>query len=146
MLAPANLSTRPYRIQIVHCPPAPARPYYLRWYSSQGNLEGWLFLGEADDKVGVEGAVSLAREDGTTEAISKPLTETVTVRAGNLSTAQHRGLVTILSAPQVYLQAPDGTRTPVYVVDNSAGSRSTSEGRHVLEIALLLPAANSLTN
>lgn len=135
-----------YRVAIRPCPPAPARPYYLRWLSALGNWEGWLFSGEADTKNGVSEASSTTSQEGITTALARAGQEAVTVRAGGLTTAQHRALATILTSPQVYLEGPDGARLPVYLVDNSSTSRSTSEGRHVIQLDILLPAANSLTN
>lgn len=142
-LAPRS---QPYGIKIRHCPPAPGRPYYLRWQTWLGNWEGWLFSGEADTKVAQDAPVSLATEDGNTLAIAKPGAETLTLRAGNLSTAQHRAICTLVTAPQVYLQAQNGALTPVYVADNSAGSRTTTDSRHTFQVDIILPAANSLTN
>jgi hypothetical protein len=73
-------------------------------------------------------------------------TDTLTVRAGDLSTAQHEALSTILDSPQVYRQFSSGLRIPVLVSASATAPRTSADGKHELELEIKLPARNSLTH
>lgn len=137
--------TQAYTIQLRHC--GPTRSTYLRWQSANGNWEGWLFDGEADSKLSLDSSSSYSPADSSAEvAIARAGKDVVTLRAGNLTAAQHKALSTIITAPVVFIQELNGTRTPVLVAENATAARATSDGRHVLSIDILPPPPNSLTN
>lgn len=138
--------TAPYYVALRHC--SPVRGVYLRWLSAPGgNWEGWLFEGEADTKYSLDSATSYSPADSSSQvALQRPLQEVLTVRAGNLSQAQHTALSSILSSPAVFIQERSGARTPVLVADNAAAARTTADGKHVLSIEIQPPAPNSLVN
>jgi hypothetical protein len=130
------------QLQLV-CAPAE----YLRWLSPLGTWEGWAFAGDVDTKTDSTDATDAATADGrATVAVRRAATDTLTVRAGDLSEAQHQALSTLLDSPQVYRQLPDGRRQPVLVVANSSLSRTSADGRYELELSLKLPARNALTH
>ena len=127
--------------------PACGAPEYLRWLSPLGTWEGWAFTGDVDTKTDVADASDAATADArATVAVRRPAADTLTVRAGDLSEAQHVALTTLLDSPQVYRQFADGRRQPVLVVANSNVSRTSADGRHELELSLKLPARNALTH
>jgi hypothetical protein len=89
----------------------------------------------------------VATADGrATVAVRRPATDTLTIRVGDLSKAQHQALSTLLDSPQVYEQLASGRRIPVLVVPNSSVSRTSADGRHALELRLKLPVCNALTH
>jgi hypothetical protein len=79
-------------------------------------------------------------------AVRRAGVDTLTVRAGDLSEAQHQALSTILDSPQVYQQFADGSRQPVLVAANASATRTSSDGRYQLELDVKLPARNALTH
>ena len=120
---------------------------YLRWLSPLGTWEGWLFAGDVDTKTDITDATDISTTDGRAQvAVRRAGLDTLTVRAGDLSTAQHAALSTILDSPQVYQQFANGARLPVLVAANASVSRTSSESKHELELALTLPARNALTH
>jgi len=120
---------------------------YLRWLSPLGTWECWLFLGDYDNKIEVAEATDISSADQRTSvAVRRAGTDTLTVRAGDLSEAQHQALTTILGSPQVYQQFADGSRQPVLVAANASATRTSSDGRYQLELDVKLPARNSLTH
>jgi hypothetical protein len=136
----------PLTLQIEQCS-ALDNVYYLRWLSPMSTWEGWLFAGDVDTKTDITDATDLSTADGrATVAVRRAGTDTLTVRAGDLSDAQHEALSTLLDSPQVYRQLPGGAKLPVLVVANSSLSRTSSDGRHELELAIKLPARNALTH
>lgn len=127
--------------------PVCAAPEYLRWLSPLGTWEGWVFAGDVDTKTDVAEATDAATADGrSTVAVRRPAADTLTVRAGDLSEAQHAALSTLLDSPQVFRQLADGRRQPVLVVASSSFTRTSADGRHELELSLKLPARNALTH
>ena len=120
---------------------------YLRWLSPLSTWEGWLFAGDVDDKTDLTEATDTSTPDGRAGvSVRRAATDTLTVRAGDLSDAQHAALTTLLDSPQVYRQLPSGASQPVLVVANSSVSRTNADGRHELELSLKLPARNALVN
>jgi hypothetical protein len=73
-------------------------------------------------------------------------TNTLTVRAGDLSETQHQTLSTILDSPQVYQQYLSGQRLPVLVAASATATRTSSDGRYTFELDIKLPARNALTH
>jgi hypothetical protein len=120
---------------------------YLRWLTPLGEWPGWLFQGDFDNKTDLADATDLATADARAQvAVRRAGLDTLTVRAGDLSTAQHRALSTILDSPQVYQQLADGSRLPVLVTASASATRTSSDGKHQLELDIRLPARNSLTH
>ena len=138
--------TAPYYVLLKHC--GPVRGVYLRWLSAPGgNWEGWLFEGEADTKYSLNDATAYSPADSANQvALQRPLQQVETLRAGNLTQAQHTALSSILSSPAVFIQGRSGTCTPVLVAENATAGRTTADGRHVLTLEVLLSPLNSLTN
>jgi hypothetical protein len=100
-----------------------------------------------DSKTGIEDATDLRTADSrATVAVRRPAADSLIVRAGDLSTAQHTALSTILNSPQVYRQYPTGLRQPVLVSASATAPRTSSDGRHELELEIKLPARNALTH
>jgi hypothetical protein len=134
---------RPLRLQLQ---PA-CTGTYLRWLSPLGTWEGWLFPGDLDDKTDLTEATDTSTADGRAAvSVRRAATDTLTVRADDLSDAQHAALTTLLDSPMVYRQLPSGVRQPVLVVANSSLSRTNADGRHELELSVKLPARNALVN
>jgi hypothetical protein len=79
-------------------------------------------------------------------AVRRAGADTLTVRAGDLSEAQHQALTTILDSPTVYQQAPSGRRIPVLVAASATASRTSSDGRYTFELDIKLPSRNALTH
>lgn len=120
---------------------------YLRWLSPISTWEGWLFEGVTDDKTDVTEATDISTADNRhTVAVRRAGLDTLTVRAGDLTAAQHVALTTLLDSPQVYRQYPDGTRHPVSVAGNATTMRSTDGTRFTLEVEVRLPSRNALTH
>jgi hypothetical protein len=120
---------------------------YLRWLSPLGTWEGWLFRGDFDTKIEVADATDISSADQRVSvAVRRAGVDTLTVRAGDLSEAQHQALSTILDSPQVYQQFADGSRQPVLVAANASATRTSSDGRYQLELDVKLPARNALTH
>jgi hypothetical protein len=135
---------KPLTLILAPCPPAGA---YLRWLSPLGEWCGWLFAGDQDTKTSIDEASELSTTDGrATVAVRRAGTDTLTVRAGDLSTAQHEALSTILDSPQVYRQFSSGLRIPVLVSASATAPRTSTDGKHELELEIKLPARNSLTH
>jgi hypothetical protein len=133
---------QPLPITLVPCPPA---GIYLRWLSPLNTWEGWLFDGDTDTKTSIEDATELRTADSrATVAVRRAGTDALTVRTGNLSTAQHQALSTILDSPQVYRQCPSGERVPVLVSASATAPRTSADGKHELELEIKLPARNAL--
>ncbi|MGI4872070.1 MAG: hypothetical protein ACRYFX_12935 [Janthinobacterium lividum] len=127
--------------------PACANTVYLRWLSPLGTWEGWSFAGVADDKTSVAEATDIATADARyAVAVRRAGVDTLTVRADDLTAAQHQALTTLLDSPQVYRQYPDGSREPVLVADNATTTRSTDGTRFTLEVDIKLPSRNALTH
>ena len=120
---------------------------YLRWLSPLGAWEGWAFDGVVDDKTEVTEATDISTADNRyTVAVRRAGLDTLTVRAGDLTAAQHQALTTLLDSPQVYRQFPNGARQPVSVVNNATTTRSTDGTKFTLEVEIKLPARNALTH
>jgi hypothetical protein len=135
---------KPLVLTLQFCPPPGV---YLRWLSPLGTWEGWLFAGDVDPKTDVTEATDIATADARLSvAVRRAATDTLTVRAGDLSEAQHAALSTILDSPQVYRQFADGSRLPVLVAANASASRTSRDGKHQLEMEIKLPARNALTH
>jgi len=134
----------PLTLTLAPCSP---RGVYLRWLTGISTWEAFLFSGDTDSKTEVSDATDLATADQrATVALRRAATDTLTVRAGDLSEAQHQALSTLLDSPQLYRQFPDGSRQQLLVVANSSASRTSGDGRHELEFSLKLPARNALTH
>lgn len=135
--------TQPLLIRLDLCPPTGT---YLRWLSPLGNLEGWLFSGDDDQKTEVRSTTSW-QPAGTRRvvAVRRPGYTSQVLYAGGLDTLQVQALTTLLDSPQVYLQDYTSKLTPVYLVANSA-QFTPHDGRHELSFELELPARNALTN
>jgi hypothetical protein len=132
-------------LQLVFCPSPEGE--YLRWLTPLGEWAAWLFAGDVDTKTDSTDATDSATADGrATVAVRRPATDTLTVRAGDLSDQQHAALTTLLDSPQVFRQLADGRRQPVLVVQGSSLTRTSADGRHELELSLKLPARNALTH
>lgn len=135
---------KPLTFTLEPCPPPGV---YLRWLSPLNTWEGHLFTGDVDEKTSIDEATDLATADGrATVAVRRPGTDTLTVRAGDLSTAQHTALSTILDSPQVYRQYPSGQRQPVLVSASATAARTNADGKHELELEIKVPARNALTH
>jgi hypothetical protein len=120
---------------------------YLRWLSPIDTWEGWLFEGDVDTKTDLAEATDISSADARVSvAVRRPGADTLVVRTGDLSDAQHAALATILDSPQVYRQLPDSTRQPVLVSANTSITRTSAEGKHELELELKLPARNAITH
>jgi hypothetical protein len=120
---------------------------YLRWLSPLNTWEGWLFPGDIDDKTSIDEATELSTADSrATVSVRRAGTDTRTVRAGDLSEAQHQALSTILDSPTVYQQMASGQRIPVLVSASATANRTSSDGKHELELEIKLPARNALTH
>lgn len=120
---------------------------YLRWLTPLNTWEGWLFQGDRDTKTDLAEASDISSADQRVSvAVRRAGIDTLTVRTGDLSEAQHQALSTILDSPQVYQQFADGSRWPVLVAANASASRTSSDGRYQLELDVKLPARNALTH
>jgi hypothetical protein len=127
--------------------PCPATGVYLRWLSPLNTWEAWLFSGDFDPKTSLDEASDLSTADGrATVAVRRAGTDTLTVRAGDLSEAQHQALSTILDSPQVYRQYANGQRVPVLVAASATATRTSSDGRYTFDLDIKLPARNALTH
>jgi hypothetical protein len=136
---------KPLTLRIEHCVQTDAP--YLRFLTPLGTWEGWLFAGDHDNKIDLAEASDISSADQRTSvAVRRAGIDTLTVRTGDLSEAQHQALSTILDSPQVYRQLPDGTRIPVLVAANASATRTSSDGRYELLLDVKLPARNSLTH
>jgi hypothetical protein len=135
---------QPLTLTIAACPPI---GIYLRWLSPLNTWEGWLFSGDFDPKTSVDEATDLSTADGrATIAVRRPGTDSLTVRAGDLSEAQHQALSTILDSPQVYRQYATGQRIPVLVAASATATRTSSDGRYTFDLDIKLPFRNALTH
>jgi hypothetical protein len=135
---------KPLVLKLDVCPPAGV---YLRWLSPLGEWCAWLWSGDQDHKTSIDEASDLSTVDGrSTVAVRRAGTDTLTVRTGDLSEAQHQALSTILDSPQVYRQYPSGQRIPVLVAASATAPRTSSDGKHQLELEVKLPARNALTH
>lgn len=135
---------KPLTLNLALCPPAGV---YLRWLSPLGEWCGWLFAGDVDTSTDLADPTDLATADArTTVAVRRAGVDKLTVRAGDLGTAQHQALSTILDSPQVYRQYPSGLRQPVLISASATAPRTSADGRHELELELRLPARNALTH
>jgi hypothetical protein len=140
----ATYLARPLTLALQFCPPP---GIYLRWLSPVGEWAGWLFSGDFDSKTNIDEATDLSIADGrATVAVRRAGTDTLTVRAGDLSEAQHQALSTLLDSPQVYRQLASGQRVPVLVSASATASRTSSDGRYTFELDIKLPARNALTH
>ncbi len=120
---------------------------YLRWLSPLNTWEGWLFGGDVDTKTDVVDATDISTADGRAQvAVRRAGLDTLTVRTGDLSEAQHAALSTILDSPQVYQQLANGSRLPVLIAANASLTRTSSDGKYEIELAYTLPARNALTH
>jgi hypothetical protein len=120
---------------------------YLRWLTPIGEWAGWLFSGDVDPKTSIDEATDLSTADGrATVAVRRAGADTLTVRAGDLSEAQHQALTTILDSPTVYQQLPNGRRIPVLVSASATATRTSSDGRYTFELDIKLPSRNALTH
>lgn len=135
---------KPLTLTLHLCPPAGV---YLRWLTPLGEWPGWLFAGDVDTNIDLLDPTDLATADGrATVAVRRAGVDKLTVRAGDLSTAQHQALSTILDSPQVYRQYPSGQRVPVLISASATAPRTSADGRHELELELRPPARNALTH
>lgn len=139
---------KPLTLRIEHCVWQDA--IYLRFLSPLGTWDGWLFGNNGavtDRKTDLAEASDISSADQRVSvAVRRAGIDTLTVRTGDLSEAQHQALSTILDSPQVYQQFADGSRRPVLVATNASVSRTSSDGRYQLELDVKLPARNSLTH
>jgi hypothetical protein len=119
---------------------------YLRWLDNLGGWPAWLFSGDQDLKSQVEASETQTTDSRASVAVRRAGTDTLTVRAGDLSTQQHQALSTILDSPQVYRQYPNGQRVPVLVSASATAPRSSADSRHELELEIKLPPRNALTH
>lgn len=134
--------TQPLLIHLV--PVCPERGVYLRWLSPLGNWEGWFFDGDYDPTTIPEAGSVFRPESGAALVLQRSRARRQLLRAGNLSPQQHEGLTTLLDSPQVYMQAADGTRTPVLVVPAAAG-RTSPDTRTEFSVEIELPTPNALS-
>jgi hypothetical protein len=135
---------KPLILTLEPCPPSGV---YLRWLSPLGEWCGWLFAGDVDTNTDLLEPTDLATADArTTVAVRRAGVDKLTVRTGDLSEAQHQALSTILDSPQVYRQYPSGLRQPVLVSASTTAPRTSSDGKHQLELEIKLPARNALTH
>lgn len=108
--------------------------------------DGWTF-GDLGTKTDVADAKAISTADArATIAMRRAATDILTLRADDLSTAQHQALRTLPDSPQVYQQLASGQRVPVLVVANSSVSRTSADGRHELGLSFKLPARNALAH
>ncbi|MGI4822679.1 MAG: hypothetical protein ACRYFV_15830 [Janthinobacterium lividum] len=108
---------------------------------------GWLFSGDFDPKTEVTEATDQSTADGrATVAVRRAGTDSLTVRAADLSEAQHQALNTILDSPQVYQRLLSGQRISVLVAPSAIATRTSSDGRYTFELDIKLPARNALTH
>ena len=127
--------------------PACPTDCYLRWLSPLGTWEGWAFDGVIDDKTDITEATDISTADSRhTVAVRRAGVDTLTVRAGDLTAAQHQALTTLLDSPQVYRQLLDGQRIPVSVANNATTTRNTDGTKFTLEVEIRLPARNAVTH
>lgn len=132
---------------VLHIAQCPGPGIYLRWLTGISTWEGFFFSGDTDDKISVDESSELSTADGRASvAVRRSGTDTLTVRAGDLSTAQHQALSTLLDSPQVYRQYADGRRQPVLVSASASATRTSADGKHQLELEIKLPARNALTH
>jgi hypothetical protein len=135
---------QPLTLAVQQCAPPSV---YLRWLSPLNTWEGWLFSGDYDPKTSIDEATDLSTADGrATVAVRRAGTDSLTVRTGDLSEAQHQALSTILDSPQVYQQTASGQRIPVLVAASATATRTSSDGRYTFELDIKLPARNALTH
>jgi hypothetical protein len=135
---------KPLVLKLDFCP---APGVYLRWLSPLGEWCGWLFAGDVDTTTDLLDPTDVATADArTTVAVCRAGVDKLTVRTGNLSEAQHQALSTILDSPQVYRQYGNGLRQPVLVSASTTAPRTSSDGKHQLELGIQLPARNALTH
>jgi len=123
---------------------------YLRWITPLGTWEGWLFGNNGahtDTKTELAEASSISTADARAEvAVRRAGIDALTVRAGDLSEAQHIALSTILDSPQVYQQFANSSRQRLLVSASATATRTSNDGKHELELDIKLPARNSLTH
>lgn len=135
---------KPLTLTLALCPPTGV---YLRWLTPLGTWDAWLFTGDQDLLTDLVDPTDLATADArTTVAVRRAGVDKLTVRAGDLSTAQHQALSTLLDSPQVYRQYPGGLRQSVLISASATAPRTSADGRHELELELRLPARNALTH
>jgi hypothetical protein len=134
----------PLTLALQFCPPPGV---YLRWLTPLGEWPGWLFSGDFDPKTSIDEASDLSTADSrATVAVRRAGTDSLTVRAGDLSEAQWQGLTTILDSPQVYRQYANGRLEPVLVAASATATRTSSDGRYTFELDIKLPSRNALTH
>ncbi len=135
---------KPLTLTLAFCSPLGV---YLRWLSWLGTWEGFFFPGDIDDKTEVTDATDLSTADNrATVAVRRAGTDTLTVRVGDLSEAQHQVLSTLIDSPQVYRQYANGQRVPVLVAASATATRTSSDGRYTFDLDIKLPARNALTH
>lgn len=134
--------TQPFLLQLQsYCP---GQGVYLRWLSSLGNWEGWLFEGDIDFTTEPE-AGSVFRASGSpAKVLRRPGAQKQLLRAGDLLPGQWDGLSTILTSPQVYIQDAAGQLTPVTVTAGPA-TRSSADTRTEFDVEVVLAPLNPLT-
>ncbi|RFP65928.1 hypothetical protein D0N36_06910 [Hymenobacter lapidiphilus] len=134
--------TAPYTVRLDHCP---APGIYLRWLSPLGAWDGWLFDGDFDDaKMPEAGSVFRPAASAAPQVLQRPGGARQLLRAGDLSPAQHEALTSIMTSPQVFVQAASGRLTPVTVVPVTTG-RTSSDTRTTFDVEIELPTPNALT-
>jgi hypothetical protein len=134
----------PLTLTLAACPPTGV---YLRWLSPLNTWESWLFSGDFDPKTSIDEASELSTADGqATVAVRRAGTDRLTVRAGDLSEAQHQALTTLLDSPQVHRQYATGQRIPVLVAASATATRTSSDGRYTFDLDIKLPSRNALTH
>jgi hypothetical protein len=140
----ATYLAKPLTLTLQLCSPPGV---YLRWLTPLGEWGGWLFAGDVDTSTELTDPTDLATADArTTVALRRAGTDKLTVRTGDLSSEQHAALSTLLDSPQVYRQYATGLRQPVLVSASATTPRTSSDGKHVLELEIKLPARNALTH
>jgi hypothetical protein len=127
--------------QMLTLKPYPPKSIYLRWLSPLNMWEGWLFSGDFDPKTNVDETMELSSADGRAAvAVRWASTDTLTVRAGDLSEAQWLTFTTIFDSPQVYRQYANGQRIPVLVAASAMATRTSSDGRYTFDLDIKLPS------
>lgn len=122
----------------------------LRWINSKGAYEVFPFTGiPSTDTENLENPTLQTETQRNTLPLAKPSREVVTLRAGNLTHGQYRGLQGLFTSPRVYIIHPRNSglpAEPVYVLPGTFTTDDVFEMTHEVEFKIQTKFINALTN
>lgn len=125
----------------------PDNGVYLRWYNPLAGWDGWLFAGDKDEAVNVEEANYYQPAGARVDTVlSKAGKTSLTLRTGNLSIAQAKGISYIHTSPRVQRVYPDGATQEVKVVEGSFQVVNGAEKKQVVTLDIETGTRNTQTN